>query len=344
MENELFKLENIRDIAEPINSVQGNLQSLKEVSEDLNTSYKESKLPDQSLEQEFEEIKLLIQDVKDKMLQISNQNINNFLHLKDELVSKYKETFKSKIKKYNLDSDKTKSIGLNLIEQKRINIIIDKVSYVSALGSPQWLDLTDSLKNNSLFLSAIKNISGYYKQLIEKKLENQLKKIPDHIDQVLVNEFKKIFRQDPSISFHKFYDDLKAQLKKKDVEEKSKIIKEIKKKEELQKLKEEQEKQLKSSKSSYKDYFKYSEKEFERRRRREKRKKLSDLLKKPSEEKELSEDVVDKIDKFKSKLDQSMRKKYIKEEEDKNPLDVIRERKEKKRKEYKKYRDRVKNN
>ncbi|MFO8019382.1 MAG: hypothetical protein R6U96_12165 [Promethearchaeia archaeon] len=342
MENELFEMKKIKEITDPINSVQGDLQSLKDVSEDFNECESKTEIKDSALVREFEQIKSIIKDIKNDLVKISNKNINQFLNLKELLISKYKETFKEKLKQFNIDSEKTKTIGLKLIDRKATSIIIENVSFISSLGTSQWLDLTDSLKNNSLFQTTIKKISDYYDVLIERKLSEELSKIPDHIDQAIIKEFKKQFIQDPSITFTEFYDDLKAKLTKKDIEDKSKIIKKIRKEEELQKLKEKQEKQLKSTKGSYQDYFKYSEREFERRRRRKRRKKLSELQNKPSEDREMSDEVAEKIDKFKSKLDRSFHKKYMKEEEeDKSPLDIVRERKEKKRKEYKKYKDSI---
>ncbi|MGV9204047.1 MAG: hypothetical protein ACOC44_08490 [Promethearchaeia archaeon] len=344
MENELFKMEKIKKLTEPIDLIQGNLQSLKDESEDFDARGIEIEIKGDSLDEEFKQIESIIKDIKETLVDISNRNINQFLNLKEHLISKYKESFNEKLKRFGINSKKTKEIGLKLIDRKEISIIIKKVSYISSLGTSQWLDLTDSLKNNSLFQSSVRKISDYYDEIIKKKLSRELEKIPEHIDEVIITEFKKQFLQDPSINFTEFYDNLKAELTKKDIEDKSKIIKKIREEEKLQKLKEELEKQLKSSKSSYQDYFKYSEREFERRRRRKRRGKLSELQDAPSKEREISDEVAEKINKFKSKLDRSFRKKYMKEEEEeKSPLDIVRERKEKKRKEYKKYKDSIQN-
>ena len=55
---------------------------------------------------------------------------------------------------------------------------------------------------------------------------------------------------------------------------------------------------------------------------------------------ELSDEVSEKIEKFKLKFDKKSNENYLtKEDVNGDPLKIIRERKEKKEKEYKKYKD-----
>ncbi len=65
---------------------------------------------------------------------------------------------------------------------------------------------------------------------------------------------------------------------------------------------------------------------------------MSDLKNLPSKDIEISEDVAEKIEEYKSQLKKSFEQEYfIQKDEETDPLDVIRERKQKAEKEYKKH-------
>ena len=91
---------------------------------------------------------------------------------------------------------------------------------------------------------------------------------------------------------------------------------------------------------SYKVYIKLSDKDFKRKMRKKKRESLSDLATEHenTDQIQMSEEITEKIEKFKLKFDSSFDEKYlIKRDDEKDPLDIIRERKERKKKEYKDY-------
>ena len=76
---------------------------------------------------------------------------------------------------------------------------------------------------------------------------------------------------------------------------------------------------------------------------REKRKSLTEIASESKQIKEVSEEVSEKIEKFKSKLDKSLKEEiYISKVDDRDPLELIRERKKKKSKEYKDFIDKFK--
>lgn len=92
---------------------------------------------------------------------------------------------------------------------------------------------------------------------------------------------------------------------------------------------------------TYESYLKFSKKEFERRLRKKKREKLTSVSISGNQKKlELSDEVIEKIEKFKVKFDKRSEKNYLpKENIDEDPLKIIRERKKKKEKEYQKFKD-----
>ncbi len=81
-----------------------------------------------------------------------------------------------------------------------------------------------------------------------------------------------------------------------------------------------------------------SAKEFQKKIRKKTRGKLTEITEDPKKVKEVSADVLDKISKFKTKFEEKFDDQFlIKKTEDKDPLDVIRERKKLTEEEYKQY-------
>ncbi len=340
MENQLYNLEKIKEITTPIEILQGNLNKLKniykEFIENKNNAIKNSS--DKNYISQIQELNQILKSINDILIKVSNGNVSKFLIFQDELIKKYKETFIGKLKKIKLEHNKTKEIGLNLIEKKKISKVIDQSSFLFSITLAQWLELLDSLKQNSLFLSALKKVENFYNKILNKRLKYELSKIPENIDSNLIKDFEKKFLSNP-ITFEEFLQEIESKLTQKELDAKRKIVNKTK---ENNKLKEKQEQQL----QSFEDYFKLSDKEFERRMRKKKREKLADLVAKPEKVKEIeiTEEVSEKIEKFKSKFENSFDEKFlIKRDDEMDPLDLIRERKEKKDREYKDYIRKFKN-
>jgi hypothetical protein len=140
------------------------------------------------------------------------------------------------------------------------------------------------------------------------------------------------------LTFKKFL--IKIEEKKISIDSKSReeYIRKRKKTQELDKLKETQ----KAQQEEYENYFKLSNKEFDRRRRKKSREKLDDFnrSKKDNGEIVISDEITEKIEKFKSQFEKKFKRDYlIKKEEDQDPLDLIRERKNKKKKEFDEYKE-----
>jgi len=335
MESQVFDLEKIKEITKPIDDLQGKLSSLDRLYEKVFQTKNEIK-KDTFTEIYYSQMENLIeilQEIYTKLMKISNENVNKFLILQDDLIKKYKDSFKEDLKNFNLNQNLTKTIGLNLIKNKKISKIITRSSFIPAITSRLWLDLIESLKSNSLFKSSLKKIKNFYESLLQEKLEIELSKIPDDINPSLIDHFKQIYMDD-QISFNEFLNDVEARLSKEKLEEKKKIIEETKEKEKIKQLQKKQEQQQ----QSYQDYFKLSEEEFKRRRRKQKRKSLKDIAAEPKKAKEISEEVSEKIEKFKSEIDRRIQEEYIiKKDEETDPLDLIRERRKKKTQEYNKF-------
>lgn len=340
MENQLYNLEKIKEITTPIEILQGNLNKLeniyKEFIENKNNAIKN--FSDKNYISQIQELNQILKRINDILIKVSNGNVSKFLFFQDELIKKYKDTFIDKLKKIKLEHNKTKEIGLNLIEKKKISKVIDQSSFLFSLTLAQWLDLLDSLKQNSLFLSTLKKVENFYSKILNKRLKYELSKILENIDPNLIKDFEKKFLSNP-ITFEEFLREVESKLTQKELDAKRKIVDKTK---ENDKLKEKQEQQ----RQSFEDYFKFSDKEFERRMRKKKREKLADLVAKPEKVKkiEITEEVSEKIEKFKSKFENSFDEKFlIKREDEMDPLDLIRERKKKKDREYKDYIKKFKN-
>ncbi|MFX0041856.1 MAG: hypothetical protein ACFE8L_02990 [Candidatus Hodarchaeota archaeon] len=336
----IFNLEKIKELTSPIEEVQSEINHINEISKIIiqNKQFLIKQSSNDVFLEQIEDITNLLNNLNTKLITISNNNIKKFLEFQDNLIKKYKELFKENLRKLKINQENTKKIGLFLIENKTISLVIDKPSLITSVELNQWLELIDSLKQNSIFLDVINKVNSFYNDFIQKKLKIELSKIPNDTETLLIEEFERVFRENPNLNFKEFLKETKTQLTKQELIAKEEVIKKAREKEELEKLKKKQEEQ----KKTYEEYFKYSDTEFERRRRKKKREKLSDIALEVEKKKplEISDEVSEKINKFKSKFEKRFKDEYMIEKDDEqDPLDLIRERKKRKEKEYKKFKD-----
>ncbi|MHA2007127.1 MAG: hypothetical protein ACXABO_08400 [Promethearchaeota archaeon] len=345
MENQLFNLEKIKELTSSIDELQAKTQLLDESSAEFE-SYKlilMKSVIDEKLLYSINNLTDLMRDVNNQLENLTKDNINRFLKLQARLVEKYREVYQEQLKKIQLDQDLLKKIGLYLIENRAISKTVQKISIIPSIEIYQWLDILDSLKQNTLFLGSLKILRDYYKTINRKKLEIELSKIPKDTDISLIKDYKVAFLEDSSLSFKEYIRLIENKLTHQKLSTKKEFLAQVKQKEELEKLKKKQEEQ----KESYDAYLKLSDSEFERRIRRRSREKLKDIKDPEKETKkiEISDEITDKIEKFKSKFNESFKEKYlIQKDEEKDPLELIRERKTKKEKEYKDYKDHFESN
>jgi hypothetical protein len=344
--DQVFDLEKIKNLTIPIEELQVKLNQMAENSQDgmENIQIIESEFYDKDFLSQLKLIEELLKDITNRLNKVSRSNLTKFLALQDQLIKKYKEKFKDNLISLNLNKDLTKSIGLLLIEDKKISKIIDFVSFIPSIEIPQWLDLLDSLKHNTLYLKSVKKMRIYYQDILIVKLNIELSKIPENTDQLLINDYKKSFGDNPNLTFDSFMKTIESKLTQQERTDKKDIMKKAREREELEKLKKKQ----KEQNETYENYLKLSDSEFMRIRRKKRREKLTDVSP-PSESEEqkdieLSDEVHEKIEKYKSQLNKSFNEKYmIQKDEDQDPLDIIRERKKKKDKEYKEYENHFEN-
>jgi hypothetical protein len=344
-ENQLFNLEKIKEVTSSLDVLQAKMHQINENSNNF-VSYKDSLISEFSsdiLLSQIEEITSLIRVVSKNLEKISKDNIISFLTLQENLIAKYREKKQSNLKKLELNQARLGKIGLYLVEKRKINKTINKISYIPSIEVAQWSDILDSLEKNSLFKTTIKKFEENFETIIHDRLKLELSKIPKDADQVLKSDFEKAFHEDPDLTFTEFIQDFESKLTQQELKTKTEFIAKVKEQEELEKLKKRQEEQ----KEAYNDYLKLSDKAFERKLRKKSREKLRDIKSTSNKRKkiEISDEISEKIEKFKSKLDKSFEEKYLVQKEDEtDPLDLIRERRAKKQKEYKKYKDHFDNN
>ncbi len=338
--NQIFDLDKIKEFTIPIEKLQIKINQLNDSSNKISKTIHilENEFKDEKFLSQIEIIQELIKNINDKLNLVSKTNLNKFLDFQDHLIRKYKENFKENLKKFTLNEENTKLIGLFFIEEKKISKIIDNVSFIPSIEISQWLELLDSLNHNTIFLKSVEKIGIYFQELLQVRFEKELKKIPNDTDPDMVRDYKEFFKKNPTLAFNDFLKIIDSQLTQKELDSKKEFRKRIKEKEELEKLKKTQEEQ----KKTYQDYLKLSESEFKRLRRKKSREKLTDISTDSNMEKEIeiSEEVSEKIKKFKSQFEKSFDEKYmIQKDDDTDPIDIIRERKKKKEKEYKEYKN-----
>lgn len=343
MNNQLFNLEKIKELTFPIEDLQAKINELMEFSKIIENNKRSliQNFTNKKFLAQVEELTEILHDINVMLAKISKNNINKFLALQDKLIQKYKAIFQENLKKLKLNKDNIKNIGLFLIENKKLSKIIDKVSYIPSIGISQWLEILEVLNQNSLFLRTVKKIEIYYQDKIKDKLKAELDRIPDDTNASIITDYEKAFQEDPALTFREFLQDIDNKLTFQELQVKKEIIKKAKEKEELEKLKMKQEEQ----KKAYEDYLKLSDREFERKMRKKSREKLTRITSGAKEKKklEISDEVTEKIEKFKSQFEKKLEERYlIQEDEEKDPIDLVRERKKKKEKEYKKFKDHFK--
>jgi hypothetical protein len=337
IEYEILNLEEIKTMISSFNDLQSAynlLQSYSIESPLKSIEIKNLKLSEEELTR-FKFILNSIQSLIDDLLHITDQNIIIFNAFQNELLAKFKRSYKERLKSLELNKQNLQILGNSLIKNKNISKIVSNISYIHSLKLTQWLELIDSLKENTTFKIIIEKINGFYQDLIKVRLNEQLSMIRDKFDQTLINKYKKAFYENPSLSFSEYRHIYENSLTKEELDQKQDIIKHKREKLELEKLKENQERQD----TLYQDYLRLPSKEFERKRRKERRGKLSKIdLKENNNKIEISKETSDKIEKFKNSFDKSLKNRYLVQEDDgKNPIDLIRERKKKKSEEFKKY-------
>jgi len=284
IKNSSFNLEKIQEITSPIEEFEGKIKSLEEIFErSIKTKIKiTKKFQDSPLLDQIQVISQSFNDLYTNLIKFSNENVKKFLIFQSNLTEKYNKSFKQNLNGLNL---KTKEIGLNLIEDKKIFKVLKHSTIIPSLSSNQWIELIKSLQENSLFVAVIKNV--------EKFLEAE--------------EFRI-------------------------------TKKKIKEQQDAEVLKELEEKQSELKLNEYQEYLKYSKAEFDKRRRREKRKKLEDLQAKPETLIEITGDISEKIENYKSKLKSEFNEKYlIQKDEGQDPITLIRELKKEEEEKYKEY-------
>lgn len=340
IKTELFTLEKIKELTSPIDDLEGKINQLNELSAHLNKTKLtlNQNVMDKEFSPELESLFKLIENLSNTIIKVTTENLKIFLNFKDNLIIKYKESFKYNLKKLKLQKEKTQLIGLSLLDNKKISKIVDKISYILAINLTEWVNLFDSLTQNTIFTNIIDKVKVFYSKILQERLNYQLDNLPHNIDPLLKNQFKKKFYENPELTYEKFLKNLENQLTQEEVKDRKAIRKKVKEKEEFEKLKKEQE----EKKELYEEYLKLSQKEFERKRRKERRQKLKKIpeTKKDTNTLKLSEEVTEKIEKFKSQFDQSFQEKYlVKKDDDLDPLEIIRKRKKKKEEEYREFKD-----
>ena len=230
-----------------------------------------------------------------------------------------------------------KNIGQSLIRNRKTNKIITQISNTPSISKFQWLELVDALNQNTLFLNSASELRKSYLQIVKIRLDSELSKIPSETPSSIIEEFKENFSTSHDLTYEEFLKSMESRLTEEELQLKREKLSKSKKKEEIEELKKKQEEQT----ETYESYLKLSEKEFERRRRKSKREKLIDVKDNEHKKKlEISDEVSEKIEKFKMKFDKKSDENYfINENLDEDPIKMIRERKEKKAKEYKKYKE-----
>ncbi|GAG32109.1 unnamed protein product, partial [marine sediment metagenome] len=220
---------------------------------------------DESFINQLNELTKILSNIYKNLENISNHNVNRFLDLQNKLLNKYKNDFKEHLKLISLNEINTKIIGLDLIENRKISKIISQTSYISSIGINQWLELIDALNRNSLFLTSVEQLKKHHSNLIDKRLKDELSRIPDSTDSSFIKEFEQQFYLNHELTYEEFLQTAESKLTEQELFARKEFVNKRNEKHEIEELKRKQEEQT----ETYKNYMKFSDKEFERRLRKQ---------------------------------------------------------------------------
>ena len=138
MDTKIFNLEKIREITDPIEGLQGKVNQIDNIYEKFmhNKNSIEAYSYNEETIKQIQNLAGILNEIKESLLKISKDNIGQFLFLQDNLIKKYKESFKESMRYLNLSENSTRLLGLFLIESKKVSKIIDQSSFISSFTFP----------------------------------------------------------------------------------------------------------------------------------------------------------------------------------------------------------------
>jgi len=329
----------IRGLTAPIKILQGKVNQVSNLVKNLEPEQHvaSSYYRNDSFLKNITQLTKLVSQINENLKVVSNNNINNFLKIKNYLIDKYRQSIKERLKTNDLDNEYLIKIGLSLIENKAISKIIERITHVPSVSIKQWLDLIDALNQNTLFLKSVDNLREHYRIILQTKLKKELAKIPRNVKSSTIEDFKREFYLTPELTYNNFIQSLEHTLTEEELKSKKELFEKNKKRKEIEELKKQQEKQT----ESYDSYLKLSNKEFERKLRKQKREKLTDLNDTGNKNNlEMTEEISQKIEMYKKQMDKrSEEQTHTLNDTSADPIKLVRERRRKKKEEYDMYKD-----
>ncbi len=166
-----------------------------------------------------------------------------------------------------------KEIGINLLKNKILEKPIESESIVFALQKKYWDALLQRMIKSTKFNNIVKKLNNFHYEIINEKINEELKKIPIEIEPSVREDYKKAYYSNP-LSFSEYLNIEQKKHRERQLysdqtdsfDSSEKLRKEFVdaiEKKKLDKKKEEQEKQF----DNYKSYFKMDERELKRAKR-----------------------------------------------------------------------------
>lgn len=166
-----------------------------------------------------------------------------------------------------------KEIGINLLKNKILEKPIESESIVFALQKKYWDALLQRMIKSTKFNNIIEKLNNFHYEIINEKINEELKKIPIEIEPSVREDYKKEYYSNP-LSFSEYLNIEQKKYRERQLysdqtdsfdssEKLRKEFVEAIEKKKLDKKKEEQEKQF----DNYKSYFKMDERELKRAKR-----------------------------------------------------------------------------
>jgi hypothetical protein len=206
---DLFTLEKIQELTLPIEEFGGKIVNLGIVHEEFHKTKNRAlhKIRDQLFMEKIEHISLEFDALYKHLSEESTKFASIFLFFQEKLTKENLILFKQKLKDSNLSINE---YGLHLIGTNKIHRIHDNTLVPFAPSSDLWLEVLNSLKRNSLYLTHLKNaksiikikdykpteeISTQNEQIIEIEPKSELNKYEEYL-KYTNKEFQKRRRRE----------------------------------------------------------------------------------------------------------------------------------------------------
>jgi hypothetical protein len=117
---------------------------------------------------------------------------NTFKDIQTVFVGVYNKSISSMIQSVS-NRIAIKKIGIKLLKNRIIEKPIKKIHHIPSISMKYWDRILINIKNTKSFHNTFQNLHHFYKNMLDKEIEERLKKIPIDIDKKIKEEYSRYY-------------------------------------------------------------------------------------------------------------------------------------------------------